>query len=92
VVVYAHASRNSLITMITLGSGLLASLFSGALIVELIFSIPGLGWLMLEAAVERDAPLLMGSTVISVSLLLVSILIADLLYAVADPRLRSRYV
>lgn len=91
-VVYRHASRNSLITMITLGSGLLAELFSGALIVELIFSIPGLGWLMLEAAVERDAPLLMGSTVISVSLLLVGILIADLLYAVADPRIRSRYV
>lgn len=91
-VVYGHASRNSLITMITLGSGLLSSLFSGALIVELIFSIPGLGWLMLEAAIERDAPLLMGSTVITVSLLLVGILIADLLYAVADPRIRSRYV
>ncbi|HEX3135675.1 MAG TPA: ABC transporter permease, partial [Planctomycetota bacterium] len=90
-VVYGHASRNSLITMITLGSGLLADLFSGALIVELIFSISGLGWLMLEAAVERDAPLLMGSTVISVSLLLIGILIADLLYAVADPRIRSRY-
>jgi peptide/nickel transport system permease protein len=91
VVVYSHATRNSLITMITLGSGLLADLFSGALIVELIFSIPGLGWLMLEAAVEKDAPLLMASTVISVSLLLIGILIADLLYAVADPRIRSRY-
>lgn len=91
-VVYGHASRNSLITMITLGSGLLAELFSGALIVELIFSIPGLGWLMLEAAKESDGPLLMASTVISVSLLLIGILIADLLYAVADPRIRSRYV
>jgi peptide/nickel transport system permease protein len=90
-VVYGHATRNSLITMITLGSGLLAELFSGALIVELIFSIPGLGWLMLEAALQQDGPLLMGSTVISVSLLLVGILIADLLYAVADPRIRSRY-
>jgi peptide/nickel transport system permease protein len=77
--------------MITLGSGLLADLFSGALIVELIFSIPGLGWLMLDAAIQQDGPLLMGSTVISVSLLLVGILIADLLYGVADPRLRSRY-
>jgi peptide/nickel transport system permease protein len=90
-VVYGHATRNSLITMITLGSGLLAELFSGALIVELIFSIPGLGWLMLDAAIQQDGPLLMGTTVISVSLLLFGILIADLLYAVADPRLRSRY-
>jgi peptide/nickel transport system permease protein len=90
-VVYGHATRNSLITMITLGSGLLAELFSGALIVELIFSIPGLGWLMLDAAIQQDGPLLMGSTVISVSLLLFGILVADLLYAVADPRIRSRY-
>ena len=90
-VVYSHSTRNSLVTMITLGSGLLADLFSGALIVELIFSIPGLGWLMLDAAIQQDGPLLMGSTVISVSLLLIGILIADLLYAVADPRLRSRY-
>ena len=90
-VVYGHATRNSLITMITLGSGLLAELFGSALIVELIFSIPGLGWLMLDAALQQDGPLLMGSTIISVSLLLFGILVADLLYAVADPRIRSRY-
>jgi peptide/nickel transport system permease protein len=74
-----------------LGSGLLAELFSGAVIVELIFSIPGLGWLMLDAALQQDGPLLMGATIISVSLLLFGILIADLLYAIADPRIRSRY-
>jgi peptide/nickel transport system permease protein len=90
-VVYRHALPNSLITMITLGGGLLADLFSGALIVELIFSIPGLGWLLLDAAIQQDAPLLMASTVITVSLLLVGLLISDLLYAVADPRVRSRY-
>jgi peptide/nickel transport system permease protein len=91
-VVYGHAVRNSFITLITLGGGLLADLFSGALIVELIFSIPGLGWLMLDAAMQQDGPLLMGATVITVLLLLIGILIADLLYAVADPRIRSRYV
>ncbi len=90
-VVYRHAVGNSLITMITLGGGLLADLFSGALIVELIFSIPGLGWLMLDAAIQSDGPLLMGSTVITVSLLLMGILISDLLYAVVDPRIRGRY-
>lgn len=90
-VVYGHSLRNSLITMITLGSGLLSELFGGSIVVELIFSIPGLGMLMLDAAMQQDAPLLMGSTVISVSLLLVGILVADLLYALVDPRLRSRY-
>jgi peptide/nickel transport system permease protein len=89
--VYRHAFRNSSLTLITLTSGLLASLFGGVLIVELIFSIPGLGSLLLDAAKQQDAPLIMGSTVISVGLLLVGILVADLLYAVVDPRIRGRF-
>jgi peptide/nickel transport system permease protein len=90
-VVYGHALRNSMITMITLGAGLLSALFGGFLVVEYIFSIPGLGSLLLEAARDQDAPLVMSSTVIAVGLLLVGILISDILYAVVDPRLRSRY-
>lgn len=90
-VVYRHVLRNSSLTMITLGSGLLADLFGGALIVEIIFSIPGLGLLLFEGAKQMDIPLVMGSTVISVGLLLISILVADLLYAAVDPRIRSRY-
>lgn len=90
-VVYRHVTRNSMVTMITLGSGLLAELFGGFVIVEYIFSIPGLGSLLIDAARQQDAPLVMGSTVISVALLLVGILVADVLYAVVDPRIRSRY-
>lgn len=90
-VVYRHALPNSMITLITLGAGLLAELFGGFLVVEYIFSINGLGTLTLEAAKQQDGPLLMGSTVISVSLLLVGILVADLLYAVVDPRIRAKY-
>jgi peptide/nickel transport system permease protein len=91
-IVYGHALKNSMVTMITLGAGLLSELFGGFLIVENIFSIPGLGTLLLDAARQNDAPLVMGSTVISVGLLLVGILIADVMYAVVDPRVRSRYV
>lgn len=91
-VIYGHALRNSMVTMITLGSGLLSALFGGFIVVEYIFSINGLGTLLLEAARAQDAPLVMGSVIISVVLLLVSILIADILYAVVDPRIRSRYV
>jgi peptide/nickel transport system permease protein len=90
-VIYRHAVPNSMITMITLGAGLLAELFGGFLVVEYIFSIPGLGMLLLEAAKQQDGPLLMGSTVISVGLLLVGILVSDLLYAVVDPRIRAKY-
>jgi peptide/nickel transport system permease protein len=90
-VTYRHALPNSLITMITLGSGLLAELFGSSVIVETIFSIPGIGLLLLDAARQQDGPLIMGSTVISVLLLLLGILIADLLYAVVDPRIRAKY-
>ena len=90
-VVYHHALPNSSLTLITLSAGLLSELFSGVTLVELIFSINGLGWLLLDAALQRDAPLIMGATVIQVGLLLIGILVADLLYAVADPRIRSRY-
>ena len=90
-VVYRHVLPNSMLTMITLGSGLLAELFGGFVVVEMLWSIPGLGTLLLEGATNNDIPLVMGSTLISVVLLLVSILIADLLYAVVDPRIRSRY-
>ncbi len=90
-VIYRHALPNSMITMITLGSGLLAELFTGFTFVENIFSIQGLGLLLVDAARQSDAPLVMGTTVISVGLLLVGILIADILYGVVDPRIRSRY-
>ncbi|HAT10595.1 MAG TPA: hypothetical protein DCS97_08385 [Planctomycetes bacterium] len=90
-VVWRHATRNSMVTMITLGAGLLAELFGGFVFVEYVFSIPGLGTLTLEAARQQDAPLLMASTVVSVGLLLIGILIADILYAVADPRIKARY-
>lgn len=91
-IVYGHALKNSMITMITLAAGLLSELFGGFVIVENIFSIPGLGTLMLDGAKNNDAPLVMGSTVISVGLLLIGILLSDILYAVVDPRVRSRYV
>ncbi|MFW5845075.1 MAG: ABC transporter permease, partial [Planctomycetota bacterium] len=90
-VVYGHCLRNSMVTMITLGSGLLTALFGGFVIVEYIFSINGLGLLLLDAARAQDTPLIMGSTIISVTLLLVSILVADVLYAVVDPRIRGRF-
>jgi ABC-type dipeptide/oligopeptide/nickel transport system permease component len=90
-VVYRHAVRNSLLTLITLAAGLLSDLFGGFVVVEWIFSIPGLGSLTLDAARQFDAPLVMASTVITVGLLLVGILISDLLYGVADPRIRARY-
>ena len=90
-IVYKHSMRNSMVTMVTLGAGLLSELFGGFVIVETIFTIDGLGLLMLDAVLQQDAPLVMGTTVITVGLMLIGFLIADILYAVVDPRIRSQY-
>ena len=80
-----------MVTMVTMGSGLLAALFGGFVVVEYMFNINGLGLLLLDAARAKDAPLVMASTIVSVSLLLISLLVADLMYAVVDPRIRNQY-
>ncbi|NRA37957.1 MAG: ABC transporter permease [Planctomycetes bacterium] len=90
-IVYGHSMRNSMVTMVTLGAGLMSELFASSIIVETIFTIDGLGLLMLDAVLQQDAPLVMGSTVISVALMMVGFLIADVLYAVVDPRIRVSY-
>ena len=83
--------RNSMVTMVTLGAGLLSELFAGFIIVETIFTIDGLGLLMLDAVLQQDAPLVMGTTVITVALMMFGFLVADVLYAVVDPRIRGSY-
>ncbi len=87
-VVWVHAFRNSLITLITLFSGLLPSLVAGSIIVEHIFNIPGMGTLSLLALSSRDYPLQMALFAFSGLLTLAGILLADLCYTWADPRIR----
>jgi peptide/nickel transport system permease protein len=87
VVVLKHILRNSLIPMVTLLADLLPSLIGGALIVETIFSIPGIGQLGYQSVLARDYPVVLGLFAISSALTLAGILIADLLLAVVDPRI-----
>lgn len=87
-VIWKHAFRNTLITLITLFAGLLPSLVAGSIIVEHIFNIPGMGTLSLLALSSRDYPLQMVLFTFSGVLTLISILIADLLYTIADPRVK----
>ena len=86
-VVYKHALRNSLIPIITLLAGLLPALIGGSIVVELIFSIPGMGKLGYEALLARDYPVIMGVLTLSAILTMVGVLIADLLYSLVDPRI-----
>lgn len=87
-VVVHHAFRNTLIPFVTLLGLTLPSLLSGSVILEQIFSWPGMGRLFFESIRERDYPTIMGLTLIFSLLTLVAQLLADMMYAVVDPRVR----
>src|SRR5919205_345744 len=88
VVVLRHALRNALIPLITVVGIQIPMLFAGAVVVEQIFSWPGMGQMALASITQRDYPVLTGFILIVAVLVLVSNLIADLAYAVVDPRIR----
>ncbi len=90
VVIYKHALRNALLPAITLFAFELPALFSGAIIIEQIFNWPGIGAIYMQAFSVRDYPLLMGFTMFIALLTVISNLVADLLYGVADPRVRVK--
>lgn len=83
-----HALRNGLVPVITVVGVLLPRLFSGAAITESIFAWPGLGRLAVDAALQRDYPVIMALTLLVSVLVIVASLAVDLLYAVVDPRIR----
>jgi peptide/nickel transport system permease protein len=86
-VLYRHAVRNSLIPVVTLMADVLPALIGGSIVIETIFSIPGMGLLSYEAVFNRDYPVLMGIFTISAFLTLTGILISDFLYTLVDPRI-----
>ena len=86
--VWRHAARNTLLPLITLLGLTIPYLLSSSVIVEQIFQWPGAGLLFINSILNRDYPMVMGLTVASALLTLVGSLIADILYAAADPRVR----
>jgi peptide/nickel transport system permease protein len=88
IVMGGHAFRNALIPLITVIGLSLPELLSGAVITETIFQWPGMGMLVVRAVNARDYPLILGTILVTAALVLLSNLIADLLYGVADPRIR----
>lgn len=86
-VLLKHALRNALIPIITILAGILPAMIGGSVIIESIFSIPGIGQLGFEAVLSRDYPVIMAIATISAVLTLIGILIADLVYVLVDPRI-----
>jgi peptide/nickel transport system permease protein len=90
VVIIKHAFRNALIPLITIVGLSLPELLSGAVITETIFQWPGMGLLAMRAVNSRDYPLVLGVIIVTAAMVLISNLVADLFYAIADPRIRFR--
>lgn len=88
IVIFKYALRNSLIPILTLVGTLIPALIGGSVIIEQIFSIPGMGRLSFEAVLSRDYPLIMGILTISAMMTLLGLIISDVLYAITDPRIR----
>lgn len=86
-VIFKHALRNSLIPQVTILASILPGLIGGSVIIETIFSIPGLGQLGFESVLARDYPTVLALFTVSALLTLIGILISDLLLAAVDPRI-----
>ena len=86
-VITRHVFRNSLLPMITVFAGIIPSLLGGSVVVEHIFSIKGMGDLMITATSARDLPIIQSTAFIGSVIALVCILIADICYVIADPRI-----
>ena len=88
VVINKHAFRNTLIPLVTSMAGLLPSLFSGAIITEQVFDLPGIGNIALDAMNRGDIPFIMGYNMFLALLSVLGVLLADLAYGLVDPRVK----
>jgi peptide/nickel transport system permease protein len=87
-VVLRHALRNSLLPLITLAASILPAAIGGSVVVETVFALPGMGRYAYEGLLARDLNVVVGTTAVSAVITFAAILMADLAYAAADPRIR----
>ncbi|MEK7257073.1 MAG: ABC transporter permease, partial [Bacteroidota bacterium] len=89
-VVWKHAFRNSLFPLITLFASVFPAAIAGSVAIEYIFNIPGMGWLTLNAILQKDWAVVFSVLMLGSMLTMVGMLVADLLYAAADPRVKFK--
>ena len=90
-VIYKHALPNALMPIITVAGGRLAGIFGGSVIIETIFSIPGVGTYMIDAINKRDYPIVRGSVLFLAIIFSLCMLLVDITYAFVDPRIKARF-
>lgn len=87
-VVFKHSLKNAIIPVVTILGIQLAQIFSGTVIIESIFGLPGMGRFLFDAILQRDYPVIQGINLMVVSVIVIMNLLVDMLYAVLDPRIR----
>ena len=90
-IVFSHALRNALLPVVTTIASSFGALLGGAIITESVFSMPGLGSLIVSSIKSKDTPLVMGSIILLAICFTVIMLIVDLVYAFIDPRIKAKY-
>ena len=90
-ILFKHALRNALIPIITVMGTQVAATLGGAVVVESVFALPGVGKLIVDSVNQRDVPMVTGSIVLTTALVSIVLLVVDLLYAVIDPRIKAQY-
>jgi len=92
VVIWKHALGNALLPVITITGINFGSLIGGAVVIEALFNIPGLGLYLVKGVTLKDIPVVMGTTLTLSSIYCLTMLVIDLLYAFADPRIKAQYI
>ncbi|MGL6200304.1 MAG: ABC transporter permease [Lachnospiraceae bacterium] len=91
-VIYKHALPNALIPIITVAGNKLALVLGGSVVIENVFSIPGIGTYLVTAINNRDYPVIMGSVILLAIVFAVIMVLVDLIYAYVDPRIKAQYI
>ena len=90
-IIFKHALQNALLPIITTMATSFGGLLGGAVITESVFSMPGLGTMIVMGIRNRDTPVVMGATIILAFMFGIIMLMADLLFAFVDPRIKAKY-
>ena len=87
-IIFGHAMKNSLIPVITYFGPMIAYIVTGSIVVEQIYAVPGIGRFFVSSIINRDYPMIMGTTIVLAALIVVMNLVSDVLYKVVDPRIK----
>jgi peptide/nickel transport system permease protein len=91
-VIYKHALPNALVPVVTIAGSRLAGIFAGSVVIETVFSIPGVGTYLVTAISNRDYPVIQGCVLFLAATFSIVMVIIDLLYAFIDPKIKAQYI